>query len=437
MSKTTRRDFVKRGTAGAIVLATAGLTQTARAARTTKEINLGVIGCGGRWRSVAEFWARQDGVRIRYLCDINRQKLAEAANQINLDRAGVISDMRRIFDDAAVDAVYIATPDHWHTPAAIHACDSGKHVYVEKPIGHNVREGRLLIDAAHRNKRVVQHGTQVRSTPTIVQAIKALQDGIIGDVLVAKAWNIQMRKNIGHEQPSAPPEYLDYDQWVGPVPMIPFQANCYGQWHYWFHFGTGDMGNDGVHDIDYARWGLGVTQHPRKVSATGGKYFFDDDQEFPDTQQVAFEFPGSGTSRSRMLIYEQRLWSSNYPSVYNCDSGVEYYGTGGRMFLSRRGKIQVLGPSNKPIQLDVPKMPQDTELHIANFLECIRTDQTPNADAETGHLTSTLCHLGNVSTRLGRSLEFDGVKEQVVGDDEANKLLKRDYREHWAKPSNA
>jgi predicted dehydrogenase len=436
MSNPTRREFVRRGTAGALALTATGWRRSSRAAHTVQEINLAVIGCGGRWRSVAELWGRQDGVRIRYLCDVDQQRLAKAASQINFHHSGAISDMRRIFDDAAVDAVYIATPDHWHTPAAILACNSAKHVYVEKPIGHNVREGRLLIDAAHRNNRVVQHGTQVRSTPTIVQGIKALQDGIIGDVLVAKAWNIQKRDSIGHQQPSDPPDYLNYDHWVGPAPMIPFQVNCHGDWHYWFHFGTGDMGNDGIHDIDYARWGLGVTQHPRKVSAIGGKYFFDDDQEFPDTQQVAFEFHGDGDSRTRMLIYEQRLWSANYPSVYNCDSGVEYYGTGGRMFLSRRGKIQVLGPRNQPIHVDVPKMPQDTELHIADFLKCIRTGKTPNADVETGHLSSTLCHLGNISTRLGRSLEFDGDKELVINDDEANMLLKRDYREHWATPSN-
>jgi predicted dehydrogenase len=194
------------------------------------------------------------------------------------------------------------------------------------------------------------------------------------------------------------------------------------------------MGNDGVHDIDYARWGLGVEGHPSKVSALGGKYFFDDDQEFPDTQQVAFEYRGKDGAKPRMLIYEQRLWSTNYPGSYNCDSGAEFYGTNGRMFLSRRGKIQVIGNDNRPIDVKVEEVPQDSRLHITNFLKCVRTGSEPNASAEVGHLSSSLPHLGNISTRLGRSLNFDGEREMVVGDEEANALLRREYRDHWGTP---
>jgi predicted dehydrogenase len=368
--KATRREFVKHGAAGAFTLAAMGLARNVTASVNQKEVNVGIIGCGGRWRSVSDIWAKQDGLRIRYLCDVDNNSLSEAASKINIDKSGLVGDMRRIFDDKSIDAVYIATPDHWHTPAAILALESGKHVYVEKPTGHNVREGRLLVDATKRNNKVVQHGTQVRSTPTIIQGVKLLHDGIIGDVLMAKVWNVQMRNNIGHQRPSNPPSQLNYDMWVGPASMMPYQGNCHGQWHYWYNFGTGDMGNDGVHDIDYGRWGLGVAGHPAKVSAYGGKYFFDDDQEFPDTQQVTFEYAARPGSKPRLLVYEQRLWSTNYPSTYNCDSGVEYYGTKGQMFLSRRGKIQVLGPNNKHIEINVPKMPQDTEMHVANFLKC-------------------------------------------------------------------
>jgi predicted dehydrogenase len=310
-------------------------------------------------------------------------------------------------------------------------------VYVEKPISHNLREGRLLVEAARRNNCIVQHGTQVRSTPMITQGVKLLRDGIIGEVLVSKAWNVQLRGGIGRANPSNPPATLNYNDWVGPAPMIPFQTNRYGGWHWWHHFGTGDMGNDGVHDIDYARWGLGVEVHPSKVSALGGKYYFDDDQEFPDTQQVAFEYLGKDGAKPRMLIYEQRLWSTNYPGSYNCDSGAEFYGTNGRMFLSRRGKIQVIGPDNRPIDVAVPGVEQDTESHIANFLDCARTGAPPNADAEIGHLSSALSHLGNIATRLGRGFAFDGDKEQIVGDEEANALLKREYRSHWGTPKDA
>jgi predicted dehydrogenase len=437
MTTKTRREFVKQSAAGAVAMAALSLPKRTGALAFGKTINLGVIGCGGRWRSVAEIWANQEGLRIKYLCDVESRILADAATQVNVERSGLVDDMRRVLDDKSVDVVYVATPDHWHAPASILACEAGKHVYVEKPISHNVREGRLLVEAARRNNCVVQHGTQVRSTPTIMQGVKLLRDGIIGDVLVSKAWNVQRRGTIGRDKPSDPPATLNYDVWVGPAPMIPFQSNRYGGWHWWRHFGTGDMGNDGVHDIDYARWGLGAGGHPSKVSALGGKYFFDDDQEFPDTQQVAFEYRGKDGAKPRMLIYEQRLWSTNYPGNYNCDSGAEFYGTNGRMFLSRRGKIQVIGADNRPIEVAVPGVDQDTEAHIANFLECARTGAQPNADAEVGHLSSALSHLGNISTRLGRGFDFDGDKEQIAGDDEANALLKREYRSHWGTPKDA
>ena len=239
--------------------------------------------------------------------------------------------------------VVVATPDHWHAPAAILACEAGKHVYVEKPQSHNLRESRLLLDAAQRNKVVVQHGTQSRSDPLVAGAVQMLREGVIGDVLVAKAWNVQQRGNIGHEQPSDPPAGLDYDMWVGPAEFVPFQKNRFHyQWHWWHNFGTGDIGNDGTHEIDYARWGLGVSGLPTTVTALGGKYFFDDDQEFPDTASCAFEWPGDGQAGSRrQLIFEMRLWSTNYP--FNCDSGAEFYGTAGRMLLSKRGKVEVYG----------------------------------------------------------------------------------------------
>ena len=291
-----------------------------------------------------------------------------------------------------------------------------------------------MVEAAKRNNVIVQHGTQVRSTTMLIDAMKLLRDGIIGDVKVVKAWNIQRRGNIGHQQPSDPPDHLDYDLWVGPCEMIPYQNNLVnGGWHWLYHFGTGDMGNDGVHDIDYARWALGVETHPSKVTAVGGKYFFDDDQEFPDTQQVAFEYPGDGeTGSQRILIYEQRLWSTNYP--HNTDSGVEVYGTKGQMYLSRRGKIQVLGERNAKIDVDIAPEAQNAPKHVANFLDCVRTGKTPNADIDIGHLTSSLCHLGNIAVRLGRSFDFDPATESVPMDQEVNELLGRRYREHWGNP---
>jgi hypothetical protein len=272
----------------------------------------------------------------------------------------------------------------------------------------------------------------------MIDAVQKLREGVIGDVLVSKAWNIQRRGSIGHGRPSDPPADLDYELWLGPTPQKPYQSNrVHSGWHWWYDFGTGDMGNDGVHDIDYARWGLGVETHPERIVALGGKYFFDDDQEFPDTQQVTFEYGRNGKQdKRRMLIYEQRLWSTNYP--FNVDSGVEFYGTKGKLFLSRRGKAQFLGERNQPMELNLQLQPQDAESHVANFIDAIRNGTSPNAEIEIGHLTASLCHLGNIATRLGRSLEFDPQIEQFIDDDEANRLVGRSYRDdHWATPKNA
>ncbi len=435
MMSTTRRSFVKQASLG-VAGATIASTWTKRAAvGANDKLVMGLIGCGGRGSHVAELLTRSENVEIAYVCDPDKGRLARAAEKFSATSPQAVDDMRRVLDDPGVDAVLVATPNHWHAPASILACDAGKHVYVEKPCSHNIREGRLLVEAARRNSRVVQHGTQMRSTKTIQQAVEALRDGVIGDVMVAKAWNIQQRSPIGHTEPSAAPAGFDYDLWVGPAPMVPYRSNCHhGSWNWWYHFGTGDMGNDGVHDIDYARWGLGVEEHPDAISASGGKYFFDDDQQFPDTQQVTFEYNSDeGPSKRRMLIYEQRLWSTNYP--HNCDSGVEFYGTEGQLFVSRRGKLEVRGPRNAVINLDIALEPQNDAAHTANFVDCIRNGQVPNAEIEVGHLSTALCHLGNLAVRLGRSLKFDPQAEQFLDDDEANELVWREYQpEHWATP---
>jgi predicted dehydrogenase len=296
MSESTRRKFIhdsSLGFASAAAVSLTGVSRSAQAAAANSQLNVGLIGCGGRGPGIAQDWNKQAGVKVIYACDVHEERLAKAAKELDIPSSHAVADMRRMFDDKDVDAVYIAAPDHWHAPAAIMACDAGKHVYVEKPCSHNVREGRMLIEAARRNNRVVQHGTQVRSTPMFMEAMQLLREGVIGDVLVCRAWNVQKRDNIGHAQPTAPPPGLNYEDWVGPAAMDPYQENCLKAWHFRYNYGTGGIGNDGIHDVDYARWGLGVETHPSKISAGGGKYFFDDDQQFPDTQQVAFEYRGA------------------------------------------------------------------------------------------------------------------------------------------------
>jgi predicted dehydrogenase len=339
-------------------------------------------------------------------------------------------------DDKSIAAVVIAAPDHWHAPAAILACQAGKHVYVEKPCSHNFRESQLLLTAARKNNVVVQHGTQQRSRPFTIEAINMLREGVIGEVLMAKAWNVQRRDTIGRVKPTAAPQQLDYDLYVGPAEMTPFQSNRFHEnWRWWYNFGTGDLGNDGAHELDYARWGLGVDTLPSKVAAIGGKYFHDDDRQFPDTATCVFEYPGSGSGgASKQLIFEMRLWSKNYP--HNCDSGVEYYGTGGTMMLSKRGKLLVFDEGNR-LQQSIRPEPQEQLEHFDNFLSAIRDGVRPSADILEGHRSVALAHLANVVIRTGRSLTFDPAAECIVDDADAQALLSRKYRAegHWAIPA--
>ena len=425
---TNRRAFIQwTGTAGV------ALASSAVRAGASNDVVVALIGCGSQGRGVAKSIASVPGVRIAAVCDPDEERRNAARTELGAREA--VADLRRILDDKAVDAVIVATPDHWHAPASILACDAGKHVYVEKPCSHNLREARLLLEAARRNRVVVQHGTQSRSDPLIANAVRLLREGAIGDVLVAKAWNIQRRKNIGHQQPTQSPPGVDYDLWVGPAPMLPFQENRFHyNWRWWHAFGNGDVGNDGTHEIDYARWGLGVDALPATAMGVGGKYGIDDDQEFPDTATLAFEYPGDGSvGKRRQLIFEMRLWSGNYP--HNCDSGAEFYGTNGQLFVSKRGKVELLDGSNRRVEVkppaDAPPMPS----HQADFVAAIRGGTRPKADIEEAYRTVALVHLGNLAVELGRSLQLDPGGDRVVGDDEATRLLGRTYRDgHWAAP---
>jgi predicted dehydrogenase len=436
MSQKSRRSFLKTSSAAAVGISA---TTAIKAASANETIRLGVIGCGGRGSAVAGEFADLKNCEVIFLCDPDSRRAGSLAETISKKSGNrtpqTTDDPRKLLDDKSIDAVLVATPDHWHAPAAILACDAGKHVYVEKPCSHNLREGRLLVEAARRNKRVVQHGTQSRSIKIIQDAMSLLREGVIGDVLVSKAWNVQRRGNIGKGKPADVPGNVNYDMWVGPAAFMPYQANRFHyNWHWWHNFGTGDMGNDGVHELDYARWGLGVETHPSRISAMGTKLFFNDDQQFPDTMQIAFEYPDDNTvGNRRVLLWEMRIWSTNYP--YNVDNGVEFYGTKGRLMVTKRGKLEIFGERNKRIEPKSVKSSSFAGSHQQDFLESIRTGRKPNAEIEIGHLSSSLCHLGNIASRLGRTLEFDPNKEQVLNDKEANALLSREYRpNHCAVP---
>ncbi len=433
-----RRDFLKRTATGAAAIGATALVGSARATEPSQRITIGIIGPGGMGTGHLNLLGKNPAVDVAWVCDVDQERLDQAASrtrELSGREPQKTQDLRRVLDDKAVDAVWIATPDHWHAPATILACDAGKHVYVEKPCSHNIREGRLMIEAARRNQRVVQVGTQSRSTAGIQEAIQKLRDGVIGTVLVSKAWNSQRRGSIGKSEPSDPPATLDFDLWVGPAPLVPYRKNLLPSiWRWWYDFGAGDMGNDGVHELDIAQWGLGVTTHPAQVVALGNKLFFDDDQQFPDTQYVAFEWPGDDRpGQRRQLIFEQRIWSPYVQEDW--ENGCAFYGTEGMLVLGKRGGYKIVGPRNRPIAEGTFGGP-DLAAHHANFLECIKSGARPNADIEINHLSTTLCHLGNIATRTQTALRFDPATEQITNCTESAALVRRKYREgHWAVPA--
>ncbi len=434
MNQAERRTFLKA--AGVGTLALAAQTQV-RAAAAADSVSVAVIGPGGMGANHLRLLSARQDVQVAYVCDVDRNRLAKAKELVE-QTAGksprAVGDMRAVLDDASVDAVFIATPDHWHAPAAILTLDAGKHVYVEKPCCHNIREGRLMRQAVERSGKCLQVGTQSRSTEFVREAIQRVREGEIGEVLVAKAWNSQRRGSIGKRQPAAPPDYLDFDTWVGPAPLTPYQPNLlHSVWRWWYDFGCGDIGNDGVHDIDVAVWGLGVDTHPTTATCLGGKYFFDDDQQFPDTQYAVFEYPQEGqpVGRKKQLIFEQRIWSPYTQEGY--ENGAAFYGTEGMLILGHTRGWRLYGPRNKLIAERTGSA--DLPAHHQNFLDCVRGTQSQlNADIVAGTLSATLVHLANISARVGRTLRFNPATEQIENDEQANALVSRTYREHWGTP---
>lgn len=431
MAATGRRDFLKTAGLGAAVLASGA--HVARAA-TGEVVTVGIIGPGGMGMNHLRLLANRPDVRIAYVCDVDRNRLAGAAGQVTAatkSEPKAVEDMRIVLDDPAVDAVFIATPDHWHAPASILALEAGKHVYVEKPCCHNIREGRLMANAVERSGKILQVGTQSRSGAPLIEAVQRLRAGEIGEVLVAKAWNSQRRRSIGKTRPSQPPEHLNYDLWVGPAEMVPYRSNMlHGIWRWWYDFGCGDIGNDGVHDIDVALWGLGVETHPERVACLGGKYFFDDDQQFPDTQYSICEYLTSG-EKPKQLIFEQRIWSPYVQEGY--ENGAAFYGTEGYMLMGHTRGWKLFRKNELVAERSGGA---DLPAHHNNFFACIRGEaEQPNAPIQAGLLSAAIVHLSNIAARTGQVIEFDPQAEQITNSPEAAALVQRKYRpDHWGTP---
>lgn len=409
------------------------LLSAAATAAPANKITIALMGVRGRGKSLTQAFAAMPDVNIAYVCDVDSSVVEPAFQLIaktGRPRPALVADIRRCLDDKSVDAIVMGTPIHWHAPGTILACQAGKDVYVEKPVSHNLHEGRLMVQAAQRYNRIVQAGTQLPSLPVTQRFNDYARSGKLGRVLMAKVWNVQLRRNIGHLPDEAAPITVDYDIWTGPLPVLPFNRNRFHStvnWHW--HYGCGDIGNDGVHELDIARRALGVGL-PKSVSGMGKKLYFDDDQQTPDTMNITYDYG------DKVIQYEQRLW--NPYGLEACDNGVAVYGDQGvAQFGHFRGKqwgFRVYDPKNKLILEDEHDGTSIDALHARDFLDAIRSRRRPNVDIAEGHLSTGLAHLGNIVARTGRAILFDAETLTVTGDAQANNLTSRQYRQHWSTP---
>ena len=420
----SRRQFL--GSSAAAVLV-AGTMARGKVFGANEKVRMAVIGFHGRGKDHIQGWMGHPGSEVVALCDVDAGVLASGVAVVKgKDKGGkepkTYTDMRKMFENKDIDAVSIATPNHWHSLAAIWAMEAGKDVYVEKPCSHNVWEGRQVVNAARKYNRVCQHGTQIRSHSAIIEAMQKLRDGVIGEVYMARGLCYKNRDTIGHKEDCPVPEGVDYDLWLGPAPVRPFNPNRFHyNWHYQWDYGNGDLGNQGVHQMDLARWGLGVGL-PDKVSAMGGMFLFDDDKQVPNVVTTAFHYPDAG-KKGRMLVFEVRPWQTNDEAGVKI--GDLFYGSEGYMAIDSYDRYKTfLGPKGEPGPTN-----EGGGDHYGNFLAAVkaRDPKMLTADIEEGHLSSALCHLGLISAKLGRSFTLDPKQEQIIGDEEANKLLKGPY----------
>jgi len=440
-----RRRFLRSSAVGVAAGAAAALAGP-RAYGANERLILGFMGCGGRGTGVAtELLARND-IEIAWTCDAEASRAARLAEVIEKrtgKRPKTTQDFRQILEDRQVNALFSMTPDHWHSLSTILACQAGKDVYVEKPLSHNLWEGRQAVKAARKYNRIVQVGLQGRSAPYIMAGIEYLRSGKLGHVHFVRVLNMKMQGYPNPRPNAEPPKSLNYDTWLGPAPMRPYNPVwCPSGWNWFWDFSGGDIINDGVHQMDIARWLIGRTT-PRYAVATGGRYLTADSAaETPDTQSVLYDY-GDLTMQFDLALWTPylkkipqniRMSDTEFPDWRFCATRIEVYGTQGLMMMGRHGGgWQVYDADGKVVAQNKGRFP--AEQHYANFLECVRSRRRPNGDVEEGHFSTVLCHLGNISLRVGgRRLEYDGAKEAFVGDEQANALLKRAGRAPWRIP---
>jgi predicted dehydrogenase len=430
MSDTTRRNFL----AGAAAIA----TQAHPILGANERVNLAVVGLGGRGNNHMDFYLKIPQARIMALCDVNQAALERGQAKVNRgagENPKGYSDMRKLFDDKEVEAVSIATPNHWHALSAIWAMQAGKDVYCEKPASHNIFEGYQMVAAARKYGRMCQIGSQSRTIAHKVKAMKLLEEGVIGKVYMAKGLCFKRRKSIGKKADEPVPPGLDWSLFLGPAPMRPYNELRFRyNWHWFWDTGNGDIGNQGVHEMDIMAWGLGKTTLPKSVMSTGGKLLYDDDQETPNTQMTTFDWGDGvqGMFEVRGLITggEGSLTKRGANTIGNL-----FYGADGWMAVDGAG-FQVFKGENDEKVMDEKRTDNDTVPHMQNFLDAVKSRkyQDLHAEIEIGARAAALCHFANVAYRVGRKLTWDDKTRKFVGDVEANKMISRDYRKPYVVP---
>jgi len=482
-----RREFLTNTGKAAIGLVAAGTLASStgvqaqpvvktRPLGANERINIAVIGIRSQGFALARGFAKIPNVRIKTIADIDENlypKRIEKLQEIQGIAPSTEYDMRRVFDDRDIDAVIIATPNHWHALAAIWACQAGKHVYVEKPCSHNIWEGRKMVEAARKYNRIVCVGFQNRSIRNVVQAIQFLHDGKLGQIYMARGLCFQPRASINKypdgpmpdtqteeitvgfgKMPPFTSRYLSavhYDTWLGPAPNRPFNRNRFHyNWHWHWDYGNGDIGNQGPHQFDIARWGLNKNEHPVKIHSTGGYFAFDSSQETPNTQLSTFRY-----ADGKILQFEVRGLYTNGESTLASSRqtskqqdvriGNLFFGTKGWMAINGSNWYTYFGRKNEPgpgsetaQEAYDPTILTGTgaDSHYRNFIKALRSGnpQDLTCDIETGFMSTVLPHLANISCRRGRQLTFDGRKEKFVGDAKANHMLSRKYRKPYVVP---
>jgi predicted dehydrogenase len=403
------------------------------------KISVAIMGANGRGAFLAGAFAKLPDVEVAYICDVDENVIAkttQAVAKLGVKKPQGITDVRRLLEKKDFDALVIAAPDHWHTPAAIMALQAEKHVYVEKPCSHNPQEGEWLVAAQKKYNKLVQMGSQRRSFSNVQDMIKTLHEGVIGKVYFARGWYTNQRNSIGKGKETTPPSTLSFDLWQGPAPRKRYRDNLvHYNWHWFWNWGTGEALNNGTHELDVIRWGLGV-DYPVKVVSAGGRFHFQDDWETPDTQTITFNFPNNTG-----CTWEGR--SCNRFASEGTDRGVIFYGDQGTVVYPGANGYTLYDKDNKKILREVKDdTPFDATntvspfekletTHLTNFVEAIRGNTKLTAPIEEGHKSTLLPQLGNIAYRTGAALDCDPSNGRIINNKEALKLWGREYEKGW------